>query len=133
MITFVDYYAARVRAIFRLPEIFRDLPTEPLIYIKPFRPFSTSSPNPHQLFTTSPEFDAGRHRVAQVVPVSRVRMTCHLVPKFAEEALASRAFRLSSTTDLLSTATVFYLSRHSSYYFFALMEHWRRMRLQQQL
>lgn len=131
--TLIDYFAARVRAIFRVPPIFRNLPNEPLLYVEPFRPFSTSTANPHQLFTTSPELDASHRRTARVVPISRVRMTCHLVPKFSEETLASRSYRFSSATDLLSTASLFYLNRHSSHYYFALMEHWRRMRRQQQM
>ncbi|KAF8595396.1 hypothetical protein BDV93DRAFT_456883, partial [Ceratobasidium sp. AG-I] len=127
------YYAVRVHAIFRIPPIFRDLPSEPLLYIQPFRPFSASAPNPHQLFTASPELDASHRRIGQIVPLSRVRMTCHLVPKFSEETLVSRSYRFSSATDLLSTASLFYLSQHSSHYFFALMEHWHRMENQRRM
>ncbi|KAF8601988.1 hypothetical protein BDV93DRAFT_222927 [Ceratobasidium sp. AG-I] len=127
------YFAARALVIFKLPSFCHDIPSEPLVYIERFAPFSSSAPNPHQLHTTSPAFNANRQRCAEVIPLSHVRMTCHLVPKYTESTLASRNYRLSSSTDLLSSASLFFLNRHSSHYFFAIMEHWRRVKERQQM
>jgi hypothetical protein len=119
----VGYCAARVRAIFQLPLFCKEFATQQLAYVELFTPF-TQSPRTHQhhLFQTKHDTDHGK-RVTKIVPLSALRMACHLPPQYASlDASAS----ITSAVDLLSVSHRFFLNRHSSYYFFSLMDYWRR-------
>ncbi|CAE6444518.1 unnamed protein product [Rhizoctonia solani] len=120
------YRAGRVLAIFRLPRHLSTIYDGPLVYLETFKPFSmpVNYPN-HRLCATSPEIANGT-RVGIVVPLTKVRAACHLVPQFHRMGDAADPQPLTSADDLLSTAKHFYLSRHNSDFMFALLDHWRR-------
>lgn len=62
-------------------------------------------------------------RRTSVVPLSSVRMACHLVPCYHR---MDPEQRISSSDDLLTTARHFFFNKYASHFLFALMEHWRR-------
>ncbi|KAG9093118.1 hypothetical protein FS749_015043 [Ceratobasidium sp. UAMH 11750] len=117
------YRAARVRVIFKLPTFCHELTSEPLAYVELFTAFTSPSISPHGLFQTSHQLHSG-NRVTTVIPVSKIRMACHLSPRYTSFDLP---FLISSNTDLLSVCSQFFLNRHSSYYFFSLSDYWRSM------
>lgn len=117
------YRAARIRVIFRLPRFCLKIISEPLAFVELFEPFNPNVSAVHRLVTVEPLFRRGK-RVCRVVPISRIHATCQLVPQYST---LNHSTIITSNTDLLSKATRFYLSRHSSYYFFSVMDHWRRM------
>lgn len=117
------YRAARVRVIFQLPHFCLGTFPEPLALVELFKPFDRNVSPVHRLVTTEPLFHGGE-RVCQVIPVSKIHATCQLAPQYSS---LDRTNPITSDTDLLSLAGRFYLGRHSSYYFFSVMDHWRRM------
>ncbi|KAG8682802.1 hypothetical protein FRC09_016518 [Ceratobasidium sp. 395] len=74
------YCAARVRVIFRLPSFCHELTSEPLAYVELFTPFTTPALSSHRLSQTS-HTTRNRNRVTRVVPISQLRMGCHLPPE----------------------------------------------------
>lgn len=121
LILLSGYRAARVRVIFQLHPDFHDIFAGHLVYLELFRKFSDSAPRPHCLHSLSPWTRNGR-RVAVVVPLSQIRMACHITPRYRT---LDPAVHIDSRTDLLSICPSFYLNRYSSYWFNALTEHWK--------
>lgn len=121
--SYVGYRAARVRVIFKLPTFCHDVCSDILAFVKLFDPFDPSVSADHRLATTRPTIRNGV-RATAVVPIQLIRASCQLVPNYD---LLTPGLRISAASDLLSTAPSFFLSRHPSYYFFSVMEHWRRM------
>jgi hypothetical protein len=80
----------------------------------------------HQLLNVRP-LKVNGERVRMVVPLSKIRMTCQLVPWYSHVRREYPDLRIAPSTDLLSLAGRFFLNRHTSYYFFSLMDHWRRI------
>jgi hypothetical protein len=111
-----------VRVIFRLPLFCKELSSQPLAYVELLTSF-TPSPRTHQhgLFQTKHAMNHGK-RITRVVPFSALRMACHLSPQYA---LLDPGLSITSNTDLLSSSYRFFLNRHSSYYFFSLMDYWK--------
>ncbi|CUA71944.1 hypothetical protein RSOLAG22IIIB_09957 [Rhizoctonia solani] len=112
--------AARVLVIFILPEWFRHVYPDPLAYVELFDDFTT--PNAlHRLSVTKPLFSGGQ-RVRKIVPLSKIRMTCQLVPHYWHLRRQFPNLHITSETDTLSIANRYFLNRHISYYFFLLTD-----------
>ncbi|QRV90393.1 hypothetical protein RhiJN_18411 [Ceratobasidium sp. AG-Ba] len=116
------FEAGRVRAIFALPNHYRSLYSEPLVYIERFRSFSARPSPSTSLFTTQHALLDGR-RNAVVIPLSELRMSCHLVPRYH---LLDPDTPISSSTDLLSVHDRFYFNKHASDWIFSVLSHWEK-------
>ncbi|QRV81452.1 hypothetical protein RhiJN_09467 [Ceratobasidium sp. AG-Ba] len=90
------YTAARVRAIFELPQGLRYLCAEKLAYVDQF--YSPSQvPEPDVgLYTVTHALRDGI-RVSAVVPLTSIKMTCHLAPRFAQVFTSTSSPATSST------------------------------------
>ncbi|EUC61793.1 hypothetical protein RSOL_407020 [Rhizoctonia solani AG-3 Rhs1AP] len=120
------YCPARVLVIFELPRHLLKQHSEVMAYVELFDEFSPNIPEQHGLPITKPL----RHNsqpVRLVIPVTDLRLTCHLLPDYARLRQRYPDSRWDSSTDMLSFARRFFLNRHANYYFFALMDHWRRI------
>ncbi|QRW05963.1 hypothetical protein RhiLY_11306 [Ceratobasidium sp. AG-Ba] len=112
----------RIRAIFALPRRHHSLCSEKLAYIERFTPFSARPSTTASLYTTQHALQRGR-RSAVVIPLSRLRMTCHLVPRYH---LLDPDYPVSSSTDLLTTHSTFYLNKYASPWLFSVLDHWEK-------
>lgn len=121
--TYIGYRAARVRVIFQLPTFCHKVCSEKLAFVELFDPFDAAVVAEHRLATTRPTKQNGI-RATAIVPIHMIHASCQLVPNYDK---LDPGLQISAASDLLSTAPNFFLSRHSSYYFFAVMEHWRRI------
>lgn len=117
------YRPARVRVIFQLPNFYHETCSEPLAFVEWFDPFNPAAEDHHRLPVTRPTKWQGVHETA-VIPIWFIRASCHLVPNYD---LLDPQLRITPETNLLSIAPEFFLSRHSSYSLFALMDHWQRI------
>ncbi|KAG9098699.1 hypothetical protein FS749_003186 [Ceratobasidium sp. UAMH 11750] len=116
--------AGRVRAIFELPNHLQTLCPEKLVYIEHFQPFSARPSRTTDLHTTKHAISGG-HRCTSVIPLSHIRMTCHLAPKYH---LFDRDHLISAATDLLAVHDSFYLNKYASFWLFLVLEYWERQR-----
>ncbi|CUA73051.1 Ig-like and fibronectin type-III domain-containing protein C27B7,7 [Rhizoctonia solani] len=119
------YRAGRVLIIFILPAWFSQVYPDPLAYVELFDDFTLPSAL-HRLSATKPLLSGGK-RVRKIVPLSKIRMTCQLVPDYWRLRRQFPNLRITAETDTLSIANRFFLNRHISYYFFSLTDHWRRV------
>ncbi|QRV94941.1 hypothetical protein RhiJN_22959 [Ceratobasidium sp. AG-Ba] len=117
--------AGRVRAIFSLPDHQQSLSSAKLAYIERFRPFSAQPSASTSLYTTQHAFRDGR-RSAVVVPLSELRMTCHLAPRYH---LLDPELPVSSSTDLLALHRSFFLNKYASPWLFSVFDYWENQRL----
>jgi hypothetical protein len=62
-------------------------------------------------------------RRTSVVPLSLIRMSCHLAPRYQR---LSETVRITSEVDLLSVLREFYFNKYSSHFTFTVLEHWRK-------
>jgi hypothetical protein len=69
---------------------------------------------------------ANNVRQTAVIPLSDIVMTCQLTPRYH---LMDPEYRINSSTDLLSCFDRFYLNKYSSHFMFAVLEYWRKCRL----
>ncbi|KAG8729242.1 hypothetical protein FRC10_004158, partial [Ceratobasidium sp. 414] len=120
----IGFQAGRVRAIFELPRSLLSLCSEKLVYIEHFRPFSAGAPLPLSLHSTS-HMMQGNRRFASVIPLSRLRLACHLAPRYQ---LLDPNYPVSSTSDLLADHNRFYLNKYASHFLFIILEYWRKRR-----
>ncbi|KAG8732937.1 hypothetical protein FRC11_009933 [Ceratobasidium sp. 423] len=126
------YCPARVLVIFELPRHLRKQYSQVMAYVELFDEFSSNIPEQHGLPITEPlRHDDQPVRI--VVPVTDLRLACHLVPDYASLRQQFPDSRWDSSSDMLSIAHRFFLNRHVNYYFFALMDHWRRINNHQRL
>ncbi|KAG9123862.1 hypothetical protein FRC07_013710 [Ceratobasidium sp. 392] len=116
--------AARVRAIFELPRQLHRLWPKKLVYIEHFGPFPILPSRATALYTTSHAVSGGRRSVS-VIPLSQVRMTCHLTPRYN---LLDPDYGISALTDLLSEHNRFFLNKYASYWIFVVLEYWEKQR-----
>ncbi|KAG8789232.1 hypothetical protein FRC12_013725 [Ceratobasidium sp. 428] len=116
------FVAGRVRAIFELPSHLSKFCSEKLVYLEHFQPFQDHANLHTQLYTTGHAVHNHR-RYSSVVPLSRVRMTCHLAPRYH---LFDDQYRISRSTDLLSIHDAFYLNKYASYWLFIVFEYWQQ-------
>ncbi|CAE6421957.1 unnamed protein product [Rhizoctonia solani] len=120
------YCPARVLVIFQLHRRLWKQHAEVMAYVELFEEFSPDTAEHHALPVTKPLYH-GNQRARLVIPISDIRLTCHLSPDYARLRRRYPDRRWDSSTDILSFADRFYLSRHANYFFFALMDHWRRI------
>ncbi|QRV83755.1 plasma membrane ATPase 4 [Ceratobasidium sp. AG-Ba] len=114
------YTAARVRAIFELPQGLHHLCAEKLVYVDMFY-----SPSP------APEADVGLYtvtralqdgiRASAVVRLSSIKMTCHLAPRYS---LFRPETPLIQYSDVLQLCKSFYINIFASYFLYELFRHW---------
>ena len=123
MVLYKGYRAARVLLIFRLPKFYHECCSEPLAFLEWFDPFNMAVEAHHRLPTTRPSMQRGARETA-IIPIRLIRASCHLIPNYD---LLDQQLQITAESDLLSIAPQLFLSRHSSYYMFALMDHWRRI------
>ncbi|KAG9081048.1 hypothetical protein FRC06_005882 [Ceratobasidium sp. 370] len=116
------FQAGRIRAIFELPSHLKPYYDQKLVYLELFRPFSANRQFPTDLYTTSHQMDGTRRR-AVVIPLSRLRMACHLMPQYQS---LNPDIRVSSSTDLLSLHNKFYFNKYASHFIFVIMDYWRK-------
>jgi hypothetical protein len=117
------FQAGRIRAIFELPHhLSIQVTNEKLAYLECFRPFSASAPKPLSLYSTS-HLMVNNRRQALVVPLSYLRMVCHLTPRYH---LMDPEHHISSSTDLLAVCSRFHLNKYCSHFMFVVLEHWRK-------
>ncbi|QRV89199.1 hypothetical protein RhiJN_17217 [Ceratobasidium sp. AG-Ba] len=116
--------AGRVRAIFSLPNSYQSFCSERLVYLERFRPFSEYPSTLTSLYTTQHALQGGV-RGAVVVPLSQLRMTCHLAPRYN---LLDPRLPISSSTDLLAIHQRFSLNKFASAWLFSVLDYWENQR-----
>ncbi|QRV95530.1 helix loop helix DNA-binding domain protein [Ceratobasidium sp. AG-Ba] len=116
--------AGRVRAIFSLADHHKSLSSEKLVYLERFRPFPHNPSPLTSLYTTQHALQGGR-RSAIVVPLSQLRMTCHLAPRYH---LLDPNTPVSSTTNLLTLHQHFSLNKYASAWLFSVLDYWENQR-----
>ncbi|KAG8791859.1 hypothetical protein FRC12_007948, partial [Ceratobasidium sp. 428] len=111
---------SRVRAIFQLPDRLHHLCDQKLVYVEHF---SIASPLPDARtgLHASKRVLADGIRVASVVPLSDIAMTCHLVPQYR---LYRPEQRLNYLSDVLQLSEHFLINIFASYFFYELLRHW---------
>jgi len=92
-----DVQVARVRLIFELPPALGTYP-EPLVYVDWYRPFRPALPDlqMHRLALAS----RNHHQFSEVIPLSRILRSCHLIPEFGREI--PRTWESHTSLDLAS-------------------------------
>jgi len=107
LITYVTFNAGyrvgQVRVVFTLPDSVDGVPSERLAYIEWFTKFTTPDNN-HQMFRLNRSVENGE-RVASIVPVSTIRRSAHLFPKFGSAVPEGW-----SSDNVLEECTSFYLN-----------------------
>jgi len=107
---------AQVRAVFKFPKDVSNLldcqiPQEHHAYVEWFSKISGAPDRNHKMFKTTRLFRDGR-RVASIIPISRIRRSVHLFPKFGQTAP-----RHWTSTTVLEECDTFYINplsdRHS--------------------
>jgi hypothetical protein len=94
---------------------------EPLAYVEWFGRFSPLL-RPSELVYTSPD-GTGQNRRTEVIPASRIRMACHLVPQHSDAVQRS----VLPADDPLSIFPSFCFNPYSLYYCWSLVDHWAQM------
>jgi len=106
----------QVRVVFKFPKGTSDLldchiPQEHHAYVEWFSKISGAPDRNHKMFKTMRLFRDG-HRVASIIPISRIRRSVHLFPKFGQTAP-----RHWTSTAVLEQCDTFYINplsdRHS--------------------
>ncbi|KAG8688913.1 hypothetical protein FRC11_004517, partial [Ceratobasidium sp. 423] len=93
----------------------------PLAYVEFFNYCSDTPQEPTTLFTTSHSKNGDGTHATSVVPLSSIRMTCHLAPKYT--AAADNNY-LTARSDTLTLYSKFFFNIFSSYFIYNLMQHW---------
>ncbi|KAG8694994.1 hypothetical protein FRC08_008125 [Ceratobasidium sp. 394] len=114
------YRPARVRLIFEFPARYQDLYKGKLAYVEMFNIVSRNPRPGTGLFTTTRSPGQGL-RQCRIVPLSLIRMTCHLVPKYNE---FDPAAPLTVLSDVLELCRIFYFNIFATYFMFELLRHW---------
>ena len=100
---FKGYRVGQVQVIFKLPGNVDGISPESLAYIEWFSKFTTPERD-HQMFKLSRSLEDGE-RIASIVPISTVRCSAHLFPKFG--AAVPEGW---SSDNVLEKCTTFYLN-----------------------
>ncbi|KAG8727636.1 hypothetical protein FRC10_005803 [Ceratobasidium sp. 414] len=114
------YRPARVRVIFELPPRLRYLFEGKLAYVEMFNATSHKPLHPTGLFTTTRSILDG-FRVCAVIPLSDIRMTCHLAPRYN---LFHPETPLTIHSDVLQLCEKFFLNIFATYFCYELFRHW---------
>ena len=97
------YRVGQVRIIFTLPDNVDGVPAEPLAYVEQFSKFATPN-NDHRMFKLNRSLEGGE-RVVSVIPVSTIRRSVHLFPKFGPVVPEGW-----SSDNVLERCSIFYLN-----------------------
>jgi hypothetical protein len=119
-IHFTGYRPARVRVIFQLPPRFRCWYSGELAYVEMFNVVSQQPLHPTGLFTTTRTFQQGS-RLCTIVPLSSIRMTCHLAPRYS---IFRPETPLTLHSDVLQLCETFFFNIFASYFLYELLRHW---------
>lgn len=92
-----------------------------LAYVQFFTDF-TGPDKATGLYKTSHKSTNVRRDVA-VVPLSTIRMTCHLPPQYGT---ATQALDLASEDDILESCQKFFFNEFGSFFTYELLRHWMR-------
>ncbi|EUC66200.1 hypothetical protein RSOL_472470 [Rhizoctonia solani AG-3 Rhs1AP] len=117
------YRPARIRAIFELPSRFKALCSQRLVYIEWFNPFGASPIKYFETYTTTRSVDQAQKPRTSVVPLSSIRLACHLGPRFET---IDEDIPIKLDTDVFDICRSFLFNQFASYYIFDLFEHWAK-------
>ena len=93
----------QIRVLFALPSSMDDVSTEPLAYVEWFTKFTSPDQN-HRMFRLNRSLEGGE-RIASIVPVSTIRRSVQLFPKFGPTVPEGW-----SSNNVLENCTAFYLN-----------------------
>ena len=93
----------QIRVIFTLPDSVDGVPPERLAYVEWFSPF-TLPDDDHRMFKLNRSLEGGE-RVASIIPISTIRRSAHLFPKFGPSVPEGW-----SSENVLEKCTTFYLN-----------------------
>ncbi|KAK7029714.1 hypothetical protein R3P38DRAFT_3314401 [Favolaschia claudopus] len=107
--------AARVRVIFRLPNLYGTYP-EPLAYVEWYKPFNrpVSDLGMYQLSLSS----RNHRQNAQIIPVSDIMRSCHLIPVFGRHVDSTW-----TSEQVLNQCKSFFLNPYLRHYDFYLLRY----------
>ncbi|QRV96658.1 Zn-finger protein [Ceratobasidium sp. AG-Ba] len=117
------FRAGRVRAIFSLPLDLAHLFPEPLAYVDLFTPLLPDTTSTHKLYAMMLDRNA-RDPLGLVLPLSSLRLACHLTPDFS---LRSARVQLRGSSTTFGMDHRFLLNEHYNHYTFLVIDHWRRI------
>ena len=108
---------AQVRVVFQFPEnasnlLGCDIPRCHFAYVEWFSKIQGAPDRNHQMFKVTRLFQDG-HRLASIIPVSRIRRSVHLFPKFGQ--VAPRDWTSGTVLERCNTFYVNQLSDRHSY------------------
>lgn len=92
-----------------------------LAYVEMFNKMSREPDRKTGLFTVTRSVDDEGARLCAVVPLSDIRMTCHLAPKY-DSILPEET--LLHYSDALQIYKTFYFNIYASYFLYELLRHW---------
>ena len=106
------YRVGQVRVVFTLPDGTGNTPSKHLAYIEWFSNFSTPDPD-HQMYKVNRSLEGGG-RVASIVPISTIKRSVHLFPRFGQVIPSEWTM-----DNVLEKCSIFYLNpfadRHMYY------------------
>ncbi|KAG9093603.1 hypothetical protein FS749_014117 [Ceratobasidium sp. UAMH 11750] len=114
------YRPARIRVIFEFPPRHHRIYVQKLAYVELFNPVGQNPRRGTGLFTTTRSPGEGP-RQCRVVPLSSIRMTCHLAPKYNEFEPDTP---LTVLSDVLALCRIFYFNIFATYFTYELLRHW---------
>ena len=100
---FEGYRVGQVRVIFTLPDSLDVISSERLAYIEWFSKFTAPDSN-HRMFKLNRSLEDGE-RIASIVPISSIRRSVHLFPKFGPSVPEGW-----SSDNVLEKCATFYLN-----------------------
>jgi hypothetical protein len=113
----------RVRLIFELPSNLKKLYPHKLAYVDWFTPFGPRPVKHLGLYTTSLSVNQAQKQQSGVIPLSSIRLACHLGPKYSS---IDKEVRLTNDIDIFKVCPTFYFNEFGNYFTFDLMEHWNQ-------
>ncbi|QRW12422.1 hypothetical protein RhiLY_11421 [Ceratobasidium sp. AG-Ba] len=117
------YRIGRVRVIFQLPSALDRRSQGPLVYADVFDQWSQLPSEPTGLYTVKPKFTARNVRVCVILPLSQVRMTCHLAPCYESRTLDTW---LNVNSDVYALFPTFFFNIFANHQLYGLLRHWEQ-------
>ena len=124
------YRAVRIKAIFVLPVHAHPLHPEPLIYAEYFSRFTSAKPSNVFKFHAISHATSSRGRETAVLPLSAIKLACHIVPRF-HRVSPELLQKDSSRVDLLEESSSFYLNSFGNRLLYSYLNHWNHVTLEQ--
>ncbi|KAG8782550.1 hypothetical protein FRC12_020674 [Ceratobasidium sp. 428] len=113
------FRAGHIHAIFSLPPHLVHLYSDPLVYLDVFKPFVPDTSSTHCLYATAPQ----RSGASLVVPLTSLRLACHLAPDFSSPLVWAHP---SGSPSAVLTNTRSLFNEYYNHHLFLLMGYWRR-------